>query len=137
MMALLDSGFLFASLNASELEHQATIRLLEKIREPIVLPVPAITEIAYLLARDINNEAAADFVASLATTELTLELSRQEDYTRSAEILRRYSDAKLDFVDTLIVAIAERLNITRVLTLDRRDFQLIRPKHCSAFELLP
>ena len=137
---LLDSGFLFASLNASELEHQATIRVLEKIREPIVLPVPAITEIAYLLARDINNEAAADFVASLATTELTLELSRQEDYTRSAEILRRYSDAKLDFVDTLIVAIAERLNITRitrVLTLDRRDFQLIRPKHCSAFEILP
>jgi len=140
MAVLLDSGFLFASLNASELEHQATIRVLEKIREPIVLPVPAITEIAYLLARDINHEAAADFVASLATTELTLELSRQEDYTRSAEILRRYSDAKLDFVDTLIVAIAERLNITRitrVLTLDRRDFQLIRPKHCSAFEILP
>jgi len=42
---LLDSGFLFASLNASELEHQAIIRVLEKIREPIVLPVPAITEI--------------------------------------------------------------------------------------------
>ena len=132
-MALLDSGFLFASLNASELKHQATIRVLEKIREPIVLPVPAITEIAYLLARDINNEAAADFVASLATTELTLELSRQEDYTRSAEILRRYSDAKLDFVDTLIVAIAERLNITRVLTPDRRDFQLIRPKPLQRF----
>jgi predicted nucleic acid-binding protein len=37
----------------------------------------------------------------------------------------------------MIVAIAERLNITRVLTLDRRDFQLIRPKHCSAFEILP
>jgi len=51
---LLDSGFLFASLNASELEHQATIRVLEKIREPIVLPIPAITEIAYLPARDIN-----------------------------------------------------------------------------------
>ena len=75
---------------------------------PIVLPVPAITEVAYLLARDINNEAAADFVASLATTELTLETPRQEDYSRSAEILRQYSDAKLDFVDTLIVAMAER-----------------------------
>jgi predicted nucleic acid-binding protein len=44
---------------------------------------------------------------------------------------------KLDFVDTLIVAIAERLNILRVLTLDRRDFHLIRPKHCGAFEILP
>jgi len=57
MAVLLDSGFLFASLNASESEHQATIRVLENIHEPIVLPVPAITEIAYLLARDINNEA--------------------------------------------------------------------------------
>ena len=137
MAVLLDSGFLFASLNALESEHQATIRVLENIREPIVLPVPAITEVAYLLARDINTEAAADFIASLATTELTLEIPREEDYSRSAFILRQYSDARLDFVDTLIVAIAERLNITRVLTLARRDFQLIRPKHCSGFELLP
>lgn len=137
MAVLLDSGFLFASLNASEAEHQATIRVLESIREPIVLPVPAITEVAYLLARDIGNEAAADFVASLATTELTLETPLQEDYLRSADILRRYADANLDFVDALIVATAERLNIKRLLTLDRRDFQLIRPKHCVSFELLP
>jgi len=63
MAVLLDSGFLFASLNASEPEHQATIRVLENIRGSIVLPVPAITEIAYLLARDINSDAAANFVA--------------------------------------------------------------------------
>jgi len=88
MTVLLDSGFLFASLNASESEHQATIRVLENIREPIVLPIPAITEVAYLLARDINNEAAADFIASLAATELTLETPHREDYSRSAEILR-------------------------------------------------
>jgi predicted nucleic acid-binding protein len=40
-------------------------------------------------------------------------------------------------VDALIVAMAERLNIIRLLTLDRRDFQIIRPKHCGSFELLP
>jgi predicted nucleic acid-binding protein len=137
MAVLLDSGFLFASLNSSEAEHQSTIRVLENIREPIVLPVPAITEVAYLLARDISNEAAADFVASLAVTELTLETPLHEDYFRSAEILRQYADANLDFVDALIVAIAERRNIIRLLTLDRRDFQLVRPKHCASFDLLP
>lgn len=137
MAVLLDSGFLFASLNTSEAEHEATIRVLKTIREAIVLPVPAITEVAYLLARDISNQAAADFIARLAATELTLETPRQEDYLRSAEILRQYSDANLDFVDALIVAIAERLNIKRLLTLDRRDFQLVRPKHCFSFELLP
>src|SRR6266404_2248005 len=137
MTVLLDSGFLFASLNASEDEHEATIRVLKTIREPIVLPVPAITEVAYLLARDVGNEASADFVASLAATELTLETPLQEDYSRSAEILRQYADANLDFVDALIAATAERLNINRLLTLDSRDFQLIRPRHCVSFELFP
>lgn len=137
MAVLLDSGFLFASLNSSEAAHQSTIRVLKNIREPIVLPVPAITEVAYLLARDVSNEAAGRFIASLATSELTLENPLQEDYLRSAEIIRQYADAKLDFVDALIVAIAERLNINRLLTLDRRDFQLIRPRHCTSFELLP
>ena len=102
-----------------------------------MLPVPAITEVAFLLARDIGQDAAAEFVASLATTELTLESPLNEDYSRSAEILPQYSDAKLDFVDALIVAMSERLNITRLLTLDRRDFHLIGPKHCTSFELLP
>ena len=136
MAVLLDSGFLLASLNSSEAEHQATIRVLESIREPIVLPVPAITEVAYLLARDIGYDAAADFISSLADTELILEAPLAEDYLRSAEILQ-YADANLDFVDALIAATAERLNIKRLLTLDRRDFQLIRPRHCDSFELSP
>lgn len=137
MAVLLDSGFLFASLNTSEAQHQSTIRVLTTIREPIVFPVPAVTEVAYLLARDVSNEAAGDFIASLAASELTLENPLQKDYVRSAAIIRQCADAKLDFVDALIVAIAERLNINRLLTLDRRDFQLIRPKHCTSFELLP
>jgi hypothetical protein len=44
MAVLLDSGFLFATLNDSEPEHQSTIRVIKDIREPIVLPVPAVTE---------------------------------------------------------------------------------------------
>ena len=93
MAVLLDSGFLFASLNSTEAEHEATIRVLESIRESIVLPVPVITEVAFLLARDIGQDAASDFVATLATTKLTLESPLNEDYSRSAEILRQYADA--------------------------------------------
>ena len=122
MAVLLDSGFLFAALNALEAEHLAILEVLRTVREPIVLPVPAITEVAYLLARDVGPLAAADFISTLAETELTLEVPQPEDYLRSAEILRQYADAKLDFVDALITALADRLNINRLLTLDRRDF---------------
>ena len=137
MAVLLDSGFLFAALNSSENEHARVVEVLKGIREPIIFPIPAITEVAYLIARDSGNEAAADFISSLSTTELTLEAPMSEDYARAAELLRQYADANLDFVDALIAAIAERLNIETLLTLDRRDFQLIRPKHCDAFQLLP
>ena len=34
-------------------------------------------------------------------------------------------------------ALAGRLKVTRVLTLDRRHIELFRPRHCAAFEILP
>ncbi|WP_287526541.1 hypothetical protein [Okeania sp. SIO2C2] len=40
-------------------------------------------------------------------------------------------------VDASVMAIAERLEITKFLTLERRDFQLFRPKHCQFFEIMP
>jgi predicted nucleic acid-binding protein len=53
------------------------------------------------------------------------------------QLLRRYEDAEIGFVDATVVAIAERLKIRRILTTDRRDFSLIQPRHCKQFELLP
>jgi hypothetical protein len=29
------------------------------------------------------------------------------------------------------------MNITRILTVDRRDFSIVRPRHVEHFELLP
>jgi hypothetical protein len=36
-----------------------------------------------------------------------------------------------------LVALAERLQAPVVITLDRRHFAAIRPRHLGAFELLP
>lgn len=44
---------------------------------------------------------------------------------------------KLLVDDVSVVAIAERLGVTQIATIDRRDFTLIRPQHVSAFILLP
>lgn len=107
------------------------------MRGAIFLPVPSITEIVYLLRREIGHIAATDFIYTLPETGLILENPLADDYHRAAEIMRQYADARVDFVDAIIVAIAERLDITRILTLDQRDFRLIRPRHCDSFELLP
>ena len=59
------------------------------------------------------------------------------DLRRSLDLMRRYEDAQIGFVDATVVAIAERLKLQRILTTDRRDFSLVRPCHCKQFELLP
>jgi predicted nucleic acid-binding protein len=63
--------------------------------------------------------------------------SDKNPYTHALDILEKYSDSRIDFVDACIMALAERLSITRILTFDHRDFGLYRPAHCEAFELLP
>jgi predicted nucleic acid-binding protein len=137
MALLLDTGFLYATLNRAEKQHEAVVAAALTVTEPIILPIPVTTEVAYLLLRDLGPQAVADFVESLATTSLRLLAPQAGDYERAAEVIRQYHDARIDYVDAVIVALAERLNITRLLTLDQRHFRLIRPRHCSAFELLP
>jgi uncharacterized protein len=137
MSLLLDTGFLYALLNRTEQNHERVLAVTREINEPVILPVPAITEVTYLLLRDVGSEAVAAFIASLATTDLILEAPQASDYARAAQVILQYSDAHIDFVDAVIVAMAERLSITRVLTLDARHFAMFRPSHCGAFELLP
>ena len=137
MSLLLDTGFLYALLNRSESNHARVLAVSRTIREPVILPVPAITEVAYLLLRDVGSEAVADFLQSLEKTDLILESPTVSDFGRAAQVVRQYADARVDFVDAVIVAIAERLANTRILTLDVRHFAMFRPRHCTAFELLP
>jgi len=61
----------------------------------------------------------------------------EEDILKAADILEQYQSSRIDFVDASVMTIAERLKLTTVLTLDRRDFSLYRPQHCVAFTLLP
>lgn len=51
--------------------------------------------------------------------------------------MEQYADSRIDWVDCTIAAMAERLRITRILTLDQRHFRILRPTHTAAFDLKP
>ncbi len=77
------------------------------------------------------------FMASMTPDAVQVESVTPEDLIRVHQLLEKYADNELDFTDAAIVAIAERMTITRVYTLDRLDFSVIRPKHCDYFDLVP
>ena len=43
----------------------------------------------------------------------------------------------LGTVDASVIALAERLKVSQIATLDHRHFSVVRPAHVEAFELLP
>jgi len=59
------------------------------------------------------------------------------DLTRAAELGAAYPNLDLGLVDASVIALTERLNETKVATLDRRDFSVVRPRHCDTLRLLP
>lgn len=79
----------------------------------------------------------ANFLMNLPRSKYEVTSLTEDDLLRTGQILRQYADSRVDFVDASIAAVAERLEIARVLTLDHRDFSIIRPRHIDYFELIP
>lgn len=59
------------------------------------------------------------------------------DWRRVAELVERCADMDLGTVDAAVIAIAERLNIVTLATINPRDFRVVKPAHCDAFKLVP
>lgn len=137
MTAILDTSFLFALTDQDDRNHQRVLAVAQSVNEPLVLPVVVLPEVCYLIASRLGHRAMRRFVSSVTPETIQVKSVTTEDLVRVHQILERYADNQLDFTDAAIVAIAERLDITRVYTLDRRDFSIIRPSHCDYFELLP
>ena len=137
MPTLIDTGFLFALANVSDIYHDRTLDVARTLSDTIILPVTVLPEICYLLDSRLGHDTMRQFLIRLQSGPMLIEPVSKADLPRVSEILDQYADARIDFVDATIFALAERLNVTRILTTDQRHFRLFRPRHCVAFELLP
>ena len=85
----------------------------------------------------LGPRAEAAFVLSVATGDLPVIELATADWARCAELIDTYSDLRLGLVDTSVIAVAERLDVNTIATMNHRDFAVVRPAHCPAFELIP
>lgn len=106
-------------------------------REPLVIPQLVLTEASYLVGRIAGATAEASFVRGIARAAVTLYPVDAVDLDRIADLIDTYADLRLGIVDAAVIAIAERLAVSTVATLDRRHFTVVRPRHVESFTLLP
>jgi uncharacterized protein len=133
---LADSGFIVALVNRSDQRHAEVVPIYQQYAQ-ILLPQMVLVEVAYLIGRDAGISTVVKFLQGLPASRFEVLEASAQDLERTAQILEKYADSKVDFVDAIVMAMAERLNIRTILTIDQRDFRLFRPSHCPSFTLRP
>jgi predicted nucleic acid-binding protein len=134
-IAIVDTGPLYALVDADDAEHDRCRAVLERSDLQLVVPSLVVAEACYLIGTRLGAREEAALVRGLA--DLEVETPVGDDWPRIADLIERYADWPLGATDACVLALAERLNAPIVVTLDRRHFGALRPRHIAALTLLP
>ncbi|WP_322766434.1 type II toxin-antitoxin system VapC family toxin [Frankia sp. Cr1] len=134
---IVDAGPIVAAANRKDRHHAASLDLLSPEKGPFIVPPPVVAEVCHLLQRDAGPRVEAQFLRSFVAGHFAVAELKIADLDRMADLVDRYADFPLGGVDASVIALAERLGVTEIATLDRRHFGVVRPKHVEAFTLLP
>lgn len=134
-LAVVDAGPLYAAADADDVDHEASRGALSRPDLRLVVPALVVAEATYFVGRRLGAAAESAFLRGVGA--LDVEGPSGEDFGRMAELVDQYADFPLGGTDASLVALAERLEAPVVVTLDRRHFAAVRPRHRDAFELLP
>jgi len=137
MALVLDTGVVIALIDADDSHHERCVVLAEAILEDLVVPGTALPEIDYFLRKRGLMDGWLGFVEDVSAGAYRLHWPDEDGIARAAELEVQYADLRLGFVDASVIAACETLGETKVATLDRRHFSIVRPRHCEALVLLP
>lgn len=135
-MLVVDTSVLLAAADTADPDHHSCTEAIQDAG-PLVTTALVVAETAYLIGRQLGAAAEARFFRAVAEGELQIETVTPTDARRIAELIEIYADLGLGGTDASLIAIAERLKLTRLATLDRRHFSVVRPVHAAAFDLVP
>jgi len=127
---LVDSGPLIALFDRSDKYHSASVEFIKNNRSELITTIASITETLHLL--DFSRDAQIDFLSWVNAGALTIEQITSSDIARIKELTIKYSDLPMDFADACLVFLGEKLNISRIATIDR-DFDVYRLKGKKTF----
>jgi predicted nucleic acid-binding protein len=134
-LAIVDAGPLYAAADFDDRDHAPCLATLSRPDLRLVIAALVIAEATYFVGRRLGPAAERAFLDGL--TDLDVEGPDSEDFARMAELVEQYRDFPLGGTDASVIALAERLQAPVIVTLDRRHFAAVRPRHREAFELLP
>lgn len=136
-MLVCDTSGLIAYFDSSDRFHQAVSTVFEREAGPFIVSPYVLAELDYLIAtrRGVAQEIAA--LAELAGGAWELAAFDGPAVERAVQIVTDHRDQDIGLTDASLVVLADRYRTNRILTLDRRHFDVLRTARGRPFALLP
>jgi predicted nucleic acid-binding protein len=132
---LVDTGAFVAYLNRADPMHEAVAARLESFSGQLATTGAVVTEVMHFVSD--APEGPASFAELLVGSNVQVAEAMQPRHVLAAAVLmKKYADTPMDFADATLVALAEQLGLTDILTLDRRGFAAYRTSKGKRFRLV-
>lgn len=137
MALVLDTGVLYASLDAHDSDHEPCAALVMQATEPLVIPSPVLVEVDYWLRKNASVDVWLRLCEAIDAGAYTLYNLDADDVLLAARLQAKYKELPLDFVDASVMVTCEALGESKVATLDRRDFSVVRTGKNRSWTIVP
>jgi predicted nucleic acid-binding protein len=132
-----DTSGLLAQFNQREPAHGRVVDAVASAGEPLVVSPYVMAELDYLVATRHGVDSELAVLDELAGGAYVLADFGPEDLGAARAVIARYADQEVGLADASLVVLAERYGTRSVLTLDRRHFEVLRPRQGGRFRILP
>ena len=131
--ALIDTGPCIALFDRDDRFHKEIKNFMKNFRGRLITSWAVVTETLHML--DFDHRVQVDFLRWLDRGALEVAGPVKEDLIRIIELTEKYKDRPIDFADASLLAIAERKELTAVISIDS-DFQIYRTAQVKPLEML-
>lgn len=136
-MIVVDTGGLYAALDANEALHGRAVAALVASRPPRVISPFVLAELDYLIGNRVGHQAQLALSDEIARGAYQLELFSPEDVGDARRIMERYADLRIGLADASVVVLATRHRTLELLCTDERHFRALRGPGGKPFRLRP
>lgn len=123
-MIIIDTGPLVALFDPKDPDHNPCHLVLDQITSPLCCTEAVLTEVLHML--DAGSRGIQGIKEFILNEYLHIYSLTHTEILSCFDLMEKYSDLPMDFADGSLLVIAERFHLSKIFTLDFKDFSAYR-----------
>ncbi|BDT89333.1 type II toxin-antitoxin system VapC family toxin [Nocardia cyriacigeorgica] len=135
MTLIVDANVLVAVMNRRDKRNQEMRALLSSRSDQFIVTPYVVAEVSYLLQKYAGAQAEIQFMEAVANGVFREEFD-SKDTDRIIELMRQFASFPLGAADASLIAVAERLQVNDIATVDNH-FRAVKTAGLDYLNVLP